>query len=434
MTREADADPRLRARRLARLGVAALVAQALVGIAVPAGLGWDFANFYDAGRRVAAGQAADLFDPDSAIAGERPQGGLAFWSAPISAWLYAPLGPLAPETALVVFKLQNTLALFAALALLYAFSRRFESGDPAARGRFAALFAFACLLYQPLWTVYRVGGQTTPTVLLLLSLGLVCHVREQLGLSALCWVASVLIKPALAPALALLALLAGLRFALAAALALAAAGALSLAAMGWEIHVAFVRQLLGGAGATWPWPWNSSLYVPIESARSLLAQAPDAPVPALAALTAALQLGVVALVALLAWSSRGEPWSAAARRHFQFQLALLFFLLVSTTVWEHYLSLLLPFLVYLVASRERLSRSARRVLVALFALAPAQNLIVTLFLRDHFGFESPPALAAISLFKSAPLLLTCWLLIRHRREIFDTHRAPAWATLGAAGP
>src|SRR5687767_13195777 len=82
----------------------------LVGIAVPAGLGWDFANFYDAGRRIAAGQVVDLYSPASPIAGQPPQGSTGFFGAPLSAVLYLPLAPFPARTALVLFKIQNALA------------------------------------------------------------------------------------------------------------------------------------------------------------------------------------------------------------------------------------------------------------------------------------------------------------------------------------
>ena len=47
---------------------------AITGILVPAGLGWDFANFYDTGRRAAAGQLMTIYDPTATIAGQAPQG------------------------------------------------------------------------------------------------------------------------------------------------------------------------------------------------------------------------------------------------------------------------------------------------------------------------------------------------------------------------
>ena len=71
------ADPRTRSIVLA--GLAGIAIGVAVGIIIPAGLGWDFAVFYDAGRRALHGQFRDLYDPFSAIAGKRPQGEMRFW-------------------------------------------------------------------------------------------------------------------------------------------------------------------------------------------------------------------------------------------------------------------------------------------------------------------------------------------------------------------
>src|SRR2546425_142205 len=78
-------------RTLTAIVLAMLAIGCLVGILVPAGPGWDFANFYDTGARVAAGQIGDLYDPFTEIAGKPPQGTMGFWGTPISAWLYWPL-------------------------------------------------------------------------------------------------------------------------------------------------------------------------------------------------------------------------------------------------------------------------------------------------------------------------------------------------------
>ncbi|MGH9901000.1 MAG: glycosyltransferase 87 family protein, partial [Pyrinomonadaceae bacterium] len=240
-------------RKLTALFLLLLLAGATAGVVVPAGPGWDFANFYDTGRRVAAGQVTDIYDPETLIDGERPQGDMRFWGTPVSALLYAPLGYLQPLTALAVFKIQNTLALFAALVLLYLHNRKFVDDTPEAQWRFAALFAFLCLVFQPFWTIYRVGGQTTPTVFLLLVLGLLCHARSKVFLSALCVVAAVLIKPAFVTVLALLALISGLRFAGGTAVVLLASGLVSLATVGWAVHEDFLTLMLKGTSAPFPW-------------------------------------------------------------------------------------------------------------------------------------------------------------------------------------
>src|SRR5262245_13972372 len=141
--------------------IVAIVIGCLIGIIVPAGLGWDFANFYDAGRRIAAGQAADLYSPQSAIEGQPAQGSTGFFGTPISAFFYVPLAFFPAKIALILFKIENALAFAAIFVLLLKFYRRFVTGTPLEQARFTAIFAFLFLIFQPFWTIFRVGGQTT---------------------------------------------------------------------------------------------------------------------------------------------------------------------------------------------------------------------------------------------------------------------------------
>src|SRR5262249_59253704 len=108
--------------------------------------------------------------------------------------------------------IQNPLAYFAALLLLYVHPRRFAGDSPKAQSRFGALFAFLALIYQPFWTVYRVGGQTTPTIVFLLTVGLLTHTAGKRLWTVLCLMAIVLIKPAFLPILGILVLVSGVRF------------------------------------------------------------------------------------------------------------------------------------------------------------------------------------------------------------------------------
>lgn len=185
------ADSPTRTATLGKVLVGLIVLGCLAGVVTPAGIGWDFANFYDTGRRVAAGQLADIYDATTPIAGEQPSTELDFFGTPLSALLYAPLALFGPQAALVVFKLECTLAMWAGLYLLYRFTRRTADPEVVASGRLLALFAGAALLFQPFWTIYRVGGQSMPTVFLLLVAGLVAHVRGNVKASSLCFVAAV---------------------------------------------------------------------------------------------------------------------------------------------------------------------------------------------------------------------------------------------------
>src|SRR5262245_21632315 len=96
-----------------------LAAGIVGGIVVNAGTGWDFANFYDAGHKVRAGEAQHLYEPFAPIGGKAPEGHLPYYGAPLSAVLLAPLASLPPAEALVAFKIQNSVALVIALWLLY---------------------------------------------------------------------------------------------------------------------------------------------------------------------------------------------------------------------------------------------------------------------------------------------------------------------------
>lgn len=420
-------------RRLTVLCLLFLLVGAIVGIIVPAGPGWDFANFYDTGRRIAAGQIADLYRPDSLIGGKLPQGNLGFYGSPISALLYTPLSYFSPLWAMAIFKIQNTLACFAALALLYLHNRRFVESTPEAQWRFAALFAFLSLIYQPFWTIYRVGGQATPTVFLLLSLALVGHMKSRFWLSAAFLVAAILIKPAFVFILIPLIFISGWRFARNVMVISALLGVVSLLTLGWEIHEEFLRVMLRGNREVYSWFYNSSLYVVAENLKLMEASVGGRGrwSIALEAGPIAVKLVVLATFIRLLWQGRAlKPLEA--RRHFDFLMASVFSLLMLQTVWEHYLSILFLPLAYVVAARRYFSFESLVLVGSVFALAIWQNLILINFLRAHFIFDSTIELALIGLFKSGPLLLTLIFLWWRSKEFFRSYSAPAWVG-GAVG-
>jgi len=411
-------------RRLTLLFAGLILVGAVAGIVIPAGPGWDFANFFDTGRRVAARQIADLYNPDSLIAGAQPQGKLGFYGTPVSALLYAPLGLLTPSWAMIVFKIQNTLAYFAALALLYRHNRKFVENSVAGQWRFAALFSGLSLLYQPFWTIYRVGGQSTPTVLLLFVLALIFHTNSRFLASASCIVAAVLIKPAFIFALALLVCTSGGRFFRYTLMLLGGVGLVSVLLLGWGIHEEFLRTMLRANQTSYAWFYNSSLYVIAENMKLLGEGAGQNALWKLS--TIMVKLMSLALCVYLLVKSRTSKLSQSARRHFDFLTAIVFCLLVSQTVWEHYLAVLFPLLAYVAASHRYFSRSALALAGAIFLLAAWQNLIVINFLRANFHFDTAPELVLIGLCKSAPLWLTAIFLWRSHKEFFGSYAVPVW--------
>jgi hypothetical protein len=394
----------------------------LVGILVPAGAGWDFANFYDAGRRLASGEVENLYAPRTFIAGAPPQGTQGFFGAPISAYLYRPLGGLSVPTAMIVFKIQNVAALAGFLAVLFGFYRRFVDDSAYAQWQFAATFTGLSLIYQPFWTIFRVGGQTTPTAALLLALGLVFHVRDRTWWSAALVLAACLVKPALVLLLGLLLATSGRGFFWKTAAVAGMTGLVSLALMGWTVHRHFLELLLANQG-TWTWHHNSSLFIVLDNVRLWMEPVSDTAGirSVFASLTHALQAAALSGVTLLAMNARRQRWRLDAWRHFTFLLAILFFLLASRTIWEHYLTLLFIPLTFVVATARHFSHRARNLVWAIFALSPLQSLILTNWLSTQFNPSSLPALTVIAAYKSGLLTLTVLLLVRHRREIFRAH-------------
>jgi len=413
-------------RGLIATGLALILLGCLVAIAVPAGLGWDFANFYDAGHRAWVGQIADLYDPTAWIAGAPPQGHMAFWSVPLASYLFVPLAWLRPERALVAFKIENSLAILAALWLLHAHARRFVADDPEAQGRFSASFVWLALLFQPLWTVFRVGGQTTPTILLLLSVGLLAHSRGRWWLSSLCYVLTVILKPSFVLGLGFLALVSGMPFLLATAAWGTGLAACAILLMGWPIHATFLDKMFAGAGRSTVWLYNSSLSVALDNLRTLVdpRQTSYGRPAALEAGVQLIRIGVLALFAWLAVRARRIP--LPQRSHALFLLSILFLLLAGPVVWEHYLAVLFIPLAYLLAVRRRLGATAQWALAGVFLFSVGQNLVLVLWLNEHLPIDGPASLLAAGLVKSAPLILTLPWLVRRQGGLLETYAGTEW--------
>lgn len=414
-------DASIDVRRRRRV-VALIVVVAAVGILVPAGPGWDFANFYDTGARAAAGQIEDIYHPDRAIAGHAPQGSMAYWSPPLSAYFYVPLAALSPLVALAVFKLLGTLAWMTALWLLVLEHLPHAGAAPGARDRYLLLVAAGVLIFQPIWAIYRVGGQTTPLVLLLFTVALRAHVRGRAWVMALATAVACLVKPAFALVPAWLLVPSTWRVHVALAVVGAATGLLGLAAAGIPLHLEFLDVLRRGAQGGFPWTFNSSIYVVGESLK-LAGPAWSGPV---GAAMLVVKLAVAALVGSAAWQARGLDAPPEARRHCHMLLAVTGALLLSQVVWEHYLQLLLPLWTYLLAVRASLSPRARYLLAAALGACLLQNIVVVNIIRGVVPTDGVAVATVLAIAKSVPLLLTAIFLARHRDEWFATYAAPSW--------
>jgi len=398
----------------------------LVALMIPAGLQWDFSNFYDAGHKVRTGQIEDLYNAGVEIDGSPPVGDMSFLGTPLSAAFYVPLSWMPPPIALVVFKLQNVLAYLAGLLLLFRFLGRFDRSDPPG---FAALFTFLVLIYQPFWTAFRVGGQTTPTVFLLLVVALLAHVGNRPFYGAMAFALAVTIKPALAPALMLLLLFSGWRYFVWSAAWGTGLLALSVGSMGWEIHAEFLRWVAVEAGRYTPWIYNSALVGPLDNLRALCE--PGGPWGAgidraLGNVMLLIRLAVLAWFVWLAFAARRGGLRGPAGRFDLFCLALVADLMSAPIVWEHYHGFLFLPLAYFAATRRQFPGRAVGGLWVIFALSVTQNLVLTQAVSRLVTIDRGPELFLAGLVKALPLLLLLVWVWRYRGDWLATYEGEAW--------
>ena len=340
---------------------------------------------------------------------------MAFWGTPLSALLFAPMALLEPRTALLVFKVQNALMLSLAAWLVFAFYEPRRDPDRLSFPTYGAVFVVLLLLFQPMWTVYRVGGQTTPTVLVLLIGSLILHVNGKAFAAALLFAFAVVIKPFLAPGFALLALTSGSRFFAYAAACGIGFAAMSIGIFGWPLHEQFLAR--AREGGMFMAIWGSGLILPLDSFILLLEETTG--LPDLAVWrnlgVAAIKVVALAVTVRVLWAGRAiEP--TQARRHLNFLCALVFALFVSSAVWEHYLAFLLPLVTLWVVRFVATGREPARLVTLLVCLLPAQSLILLLALRSLTPVPSAVDLIG-SLVRAAPLWIIMWILWKYRAEV-----------------
>ncbi|HNS86680.1 MAG TPA: GtrA family protein [Parvularculaceae bacterium] len=417
-------------RALLIVALAGIALGSLVAVSIPAGLGWDFANYYDAGHKALVGETVNLYDEQALIDGQPPQSNMLFLSAPISSFFYAPLALFDPPAALFLFKVENVVALLLALGVLfYSLRAHVREEDQLS---FAALFFAAALLFQPFWTVFRVGGQVTPTIMLLLAVGALFHSGRRFALSALCFSLIVLIKPVFLPGAAFLAFASGRRFFIVSLLTGLSIAALSVALLGFDLHLAFVERMLLEGGRAWPSHYNSAL---TSALNHLVPDQCDAAGfcrvggPAAIASTLIRAGAVIALIALYLRAWRGGM-AESPRLHLAWMLAAILPVMATPIVWAHYLSVVFLLVAFIIAMRREFAKPALYLLAALVVFSVGQNLIFILKIVAITGMDGQGEQIAMGLFKSVPLWLTLALFVAYGRSIINAYRTPSWTTLG----
>jgi hypothetical protein len=335
-----------------------------------------------------------------------------------------------PYTASLLFKLQGFIAIAISLWLIYGHVSRLVTPSDETRLKFAACYTCLVLLYQPFWTIYRVGGQTTPTVLLLYTAALLTYVRQRITWTAVLLTLVLLIKPAFVLPCGLLAIVSGLPLFLAMTLGGGLAGLASLLLAGVACHREFLHVMLESANSSVGWIYNSAATVAVENLRLLSDPHPMRAQRPLGLTRVVNGLRLLIGLLFLAWAWRGRRLHSfaapGARRLLVFLSSLVFGMGLIPIVWEHYLAVLFLPLIYALAVSDSLPKGARIVTLTAFGLAAVQNLVAVQWLHAHWSMTTPADALLAGLLKGGPLLLTIWLFLYYHRVlcvVFD-HR---WA-------
>jgi hypothetical protein len=203
-------------------------------------LGGDFPAFYAAGRILAHGEAARLYDwqaqaraQTDLFPGKNGSEFLAFAYPPYVALLYVPLAALPYRVAYVLHTLAMVAALFAAAWLLAGVSPRVR--------RYAFEGFCMSVAFVPMF-IALYGGQLTPLLVLALSAALLASARGHDLIAGIC-LGALWIKPQYAAPLIALFALARPRTAKPALIAAILAYAAGVWVHGWAWPVAYLHEL-----------------------------------------------------------------------------------------------------------------------------------------------------------------------------------------------
>jgi hypothetical protein len=391
-------------------------------VSQPFGLRWDFANFYDTGRRVLTGHGSEIYDATGTIADRAPLGVMRFWGVPLAGAMYVPMATMPARLAMAALKLQNALAIILGLVVLVrAFGGGRSRDRPVSQPPGGTALVLLALVFQPFWTVFLVGGQTTPVVFLCVAVTAALFASGRVWASG--WVVSValMLKPAFVFLLIPFLVDRRVRFLAAVGCSLAVLGALSVLAVGWPVHRVFLDRMMIGLGDDRLWQYNSALSVLFLNFSVPWPGAIDR----LRMLGALVRLAIAAWLVALVWRS-GRSWAdGPGRRLYVVFMGVLFFLLTSEILWEHYLMVLLVPALFVLLQRELFSGRAVGLMGASVVACVGQNIGLTLLVDRFVVVETPLEALATGLWKTAPLLCMTVFLLTSHLELVTVLRA--WA-------
>ena len=399
-------------RYLNALLVSVLIVRAAAALVSTSGIGWDFAGYHRVGRAVLEGQKVFLYARSPLYT---------YYGFPLTAYAFIPLAMMPRREALALFKGCDLVWTALALALLYAPFRR--RAGPWLGGYTLTAYLAIALAYGPVWTLYLSGGQVTPLAFLLLVAFYRLYTGGSLTAAALSLSASILLKPVLAPMLAVFLAAGETGLLRRAGLFLAAAGAVSVTAFGLQRHWEWLGVLHQAAqGQLQPWWNNSSAWHAIETvwASRRLGSVDFNATLAAPMVWLIVPLRLAALLALLRMArivvrETGHP---AERRHRLALIAPVAALAFSPIVWPHYLMfLLLPLVFLLFPGHRRPAASTALIWLAFLAAIPVQPRGIEYRLLDLF--PSPVAQGIVAgIFASATMLALLIAFTAYHRHLF----------------
>jgi len=384
---------------LYRLGAAltailALVLLSLTAVAIlsPAGMDWDFgANYYRVGVALFHGKVNELYSVDIRVG---------YKGAPITAYLFAPLGAWQPRSALLVFKLICAACCALGFWVLYPlFKQTSKSRIPRAQLPFYLAAILSC---GALWFLFKAGGQSTAHCFLLIAIAYAGYVRRNLWIAAAALSIAILVKPFLAPILFVFLFARDWQFLFRLAAFMSGEIALSVMLFGFKMHQEWIRQVGRVVGLTIQVWWNNSALWNVMDCLWFATSGPGIRSfyklsdPMLTnewmMVMHALRIVIFAAFGVLTWRLTRLHGGIEARRAIIFDAAILFCMIESPVVWPHYLLLLFPSLI-LAAARFGEGQRTVAVLGILAIVSTlstlshsAQNWVLDL-LRSHVVLE-----------------------------------------------
>ena len=417
-----------------------LLVRTSMAVASPAGLKWDFINFYNTGARVFHGESENIYKPRTQVAGHQPHGypdtKMHYVGLPISTVVLAPFGALEPRPALVAFKAACALSFAAGIFLLI----HGVAGRTSPRWRSplggAVLAAFVLLFAAPLWFVFNAGGQATAFAFLLLAWFAHAYIRGRDWTAALCLSFAILLKPVLVPAGLVFFAAREWRFIFSIGTAFAALGLASILLFGWALHVEWFNtiRMVGETRVADQWPNNaavlgiaSNFAVYLGFAKLNNTNFVSIP-PMLTLVQTGFRVLVVALMVWLAYRTSRRDVDQASKREDIVLIATTIPLLIPALLWPHYLAFLFVPVAVVLARWDSLPVMVK-VLTVLFGIAMIRaDRSLDLFLDRMITINTIGEILLVGLFAAGPMLIACLVAVG------ITGRVPWFATASAIPP